>query len=291
MNTQKLALGTATFGMDYGAFNSYGQLQFRQVQDLIHFAYSKSINTLDTASSYGESETVLGQIEVSKWKIISKISPVPINCDSVDDWITLEVKESLSRLRVSSIEGVLLHKSTELKQNHGKQIWATLQQLKKSGMVNKIGYSIYETKELDDFWKDFKPDIIQAPLNLIDRRIIQSGWLRKLHDNGCEVHVRSVFLQGLLLTDYTHIPKFFKVWDPLWKKYHNWLKETKYKPVEVCLAFAMAQSEISKVIVGIDSLPQLQEILSTVGNKNYEFPDDLFSLDPNLLNPSNWRIS
>ena len=44
-------------------------------------------------------------------------------------------------------------------------------------------------------------DIVQAPFNLIDRRLIETGWLEKLNMSNIEVHCRSCFLQGLLLMD------------------------------------------------------------------------------------------
>ena len=163
INILKLALGTASFGMDYGLFNSSGQLKLQQVKRILELARTRSIKTLDTASSYGKSENILGQIEVSDWDIITKVSPVPNGILSVYDWIVSEVEKSLSRLRVTNIHGLLLHKTSDLKQNYGKEIWSALEHLKKSGIVQKIGYSIYETSELDDFWSN---------LNLISCKLL-----------------------------------------------------------------------------------------------------------------------
>ena len=42
-------------------------------------------------------------------------------------------------------------------------------------------------------------DVVQIPYNILDKRVIYSGWYRKLKKIGIEVHARSIFLQGLLV--------------------------------------------------------------------------------------------
>jgi preprotein translocase subunit SecY len=65
--------------------------------------------------------------------------------------------------------------------------------------VRKIGASIYNPLDLEEMSKTFRFDLIQAPFNLVDRRLQKTGWLKKLKDKGVEIHTRSAFLQGLLL--------------------------------------------------------------------------------------------
>ena len=52
-------------------------------------------------------------------------------------------------------------------------------------------------------------EIVQLPLNLLDQRFVQDGTLAELARRGTEVHVRSVFLQGVLLTDGAKLPAHF----------------------------------------------------------------------------------
>ena len=290
MNFSKLALGTATFGMEYGAFNPSGKVPFEQVGHILNLAEENNINSLDTAIAYGDSEVILGKLGVSKWKITSKIPQFPSSTESIEKWIHGEVCGSLERLGISQLYGLLLHKPSDLMGINGKQIWLALQQLKRSGLVKKIGYSVYETSELDVYWSKFKPDIVQAPLSIVDRRLNQSGWLTKLNSNGCEVHARSIFLQGLLLTEYHHMPDYFSSWKSLFSNFHQWLLTTGLTRLEACLSFALSQQEVSSVIVGVNSLKQLEDILSNNKWTNYDFPEHLAVQDPNLLNPSNWRI-
>lgn len=291
MDFNKLSLGTATFGMEYGAFNPSGKVPIEQVDHILSLAEENNINSLDTAIAYGDSEAILGKLGVSNWKITSKIPQVPSSTESLEQLMHEEVCKSLERLGISQLYGLLLHKPADLMGINGKQIWLALQRLKRSGLVRKIGYSVYETSELDVYWSKFKPDIVQAPMSIIDRRLIQSGWLTKLNLSGCEVHVRSIFLQGLLLTENDHIPNYFNSWKPLFINFHKWLLTTGLTRLKACLGFALSQQEVSSVIVGVNSLKQLEDILSTNKLENYDYPEHLAAQDPNLLNPSNWRIS
>ncbi len=57
----KIALGTVQFGIDYGVTNQRGQVAADEVRNILDFANENNIETLDTASSYGNSEQILGQ--------------------------------------------------------------------------------------------------------------------------------------------------------------------------------------------------------------------------------------
>ena len=79
----KLALGTAQFGLDYGVTNSEGKVQVEEVELILGCAKENSINTLDTAASYGNSEEVLGSIGISDFQIITKTIPLKNGVDEV----------------------------------------------------------------------------------------------------------------------------------------------------------------------------------------------------------------
>ena len=287
---KKLAIGTATFGMNYGTFNSFGQIDTNQANQILALAIDKNIDTIDTAISYGESEKVLGSIGVQNWKIISKIPPVEIGTASISQWVDSQVNESLKRLNIPKIYALLLHQPEQLRKPYGSKIWSALCELKKQKRVSKIGYSIYDPSELDDLWTEFKPDIIQAPFNLIDRRMLTSGWLNKLHDRNCEVHVRSVFLQGLLLSKTSNMPKFFKAWSSLWDNYIEWQAAQNISPLEACMGFVLSFPQISKIIVGVDSLRQFEQVVNCKFPGLRNFPEEISTDDINLINPRKWEI-
>ena len=290
MKFNKFALGTANFGMDYGTFNTSGQVTINQIEQITAIATVHKFDTLDTAIAYGESDSMLGSVGVTNWKVVTKLPAVPDDVQDVSRWIYLQVQSALDRLKIPSIYGLLLHQPHQLNKNRGLEIWSTLRSLKEKQIVSKIGYSIYDAGELDNLWINFEADIVQAPFNLIDRRMYTSGWLDLLYRQGCEIHIRSIFLQGLLLSNLTNRSTFFKTWTPLWKSYIKWLKKEKLTPLQACLAFATSFPQVAKIIIGVDTLAQLEQIVECKIPSVVNFPEDISTRDTNLLNPSKWRI-
>jgi len=243
---------------------------------------------LDTAIAYGESEQRLGEIGIGQWRVISKLPAMPEEYTDVAAWVQESVLGSLARLKVPKLHGLLLHRSEQLLGSQGKVLYRALIALKDEGKVEKIGVSIYDPDELDALWPHFQFDLVQAPFNIIDRRFATSGWLARLYQTGAEVHIRSVFLQGLLLMGQTSRPASFSRWQSLWEQWSRWLNDQSMTPVQACLGFAMLQPEISRVVIGVDSLKQLQEILASVAAPGVMPPATLMSEDLNLINPSRW---
>jgi aryl-alcohol dehydrogenase-like predicted oxidoreductase len=284
----KLALGTVQFGSSYGIANRQGQVTENEVAKILEYAKGSNINTLDTAIGYGDSEQCLGRVGVNNWKIITKLPEIPQGCKDINAWINNEFYESLKRLNVNCIKGLMLHKPMQLLESIGQEIWSTLQGLKQSGLVEKVGFSIYEPKEIEQIWEDFQPDIIQAPFNILDQRLKTSGWLEKLHYNGVEVHVRSIFLQGLLLMKKEDRPEKFNLWNTIWQEWDSWLEEVKISALEASLGFVNNESMLDRSVVGVDSLKQLKEIIACPELQIKDIPTEITTTDQNLINPVNW---
>jgi aryl-alcohol dehydrogenase-like predicted oxidoreductase len=283
----KLAMGTVQFGLPYGIANISGQIDKKTVSKLLYRAKEVGIDTLDTAISYGESEQCLGENGVEGWRIITKLPKVPNSCDNVIAWVEDQVSNSLARLNVTRLGGLLLHQPNQLLELNGKFIWSALQKIKENGIVEKIGFSIYKPEELDLLWPYFQPDLVQAPYNIVDRRLKTSGWLQKMTDLGVETHVRSVFLQGLLLMGENKRPKKFNRWARFWAEWDKWLYENGLTAQQACLGLVMTESNINKVVIGVDSLFQLEEILSNINTNIIQFPE-MSTNDVNLIDPSRW---
>lgn len=284
-----LALGTAQFGLPYGIANTNGQVEHNTAGSILHFAKSKGMDTIDTAISYGDSEQCLGKIGVNSWRIITKLPEVPNTCIDVALWVDEQVQGSLSRLKLKRLAGLLLHSPNQLLGPKGNQLWAALQNLKRDNIVEKIGYSIYEPTQLDLLWSPFNPDLVQAPFNVLDRRLIKSGWLQRMSESGVEVHVRSVLLQGLLLMNEKNRPNKFDRWCNLWTAWDAWLRVHGLTALQACIAFVMADPRISRVIVGVESLNQLEEILDSIYTNIKVYPEELDINDLDLINPSRWN--
>lgn len=286
----KLALGTVQFGLEYGVANREGRVSMEAAAAIVRQARLAGMDTLDTAASYGDSEARLGTIGVADWRVVSKLPAVPDACDDVAAWVASMARESVARLNVPALHGLLLHRPEQLLAPGDERLFRALQQLKWDGVVGKIGVSIYEPSELDAIWGRFPCDIVQAPFNLLDRRLVTSGWLERLAGDGVEVHVRSVFLQGLLLMPSAGRAPAFGRWSSLWEGFDAWIAQGGVTPVEACLRDALTVPGISRVVVGVDSVQQLTEILAAADGPVSPLPDTLRTEDPDLLNPARWGL-
>lgn len=286
----KLALGTVQFGIPYGISNENGQINSREVKNILSLARQNGVNTLDTAISYGDSEAVLGRQSLDGISIVTKLPEVPLNCDNLTDWVNSQIEESLSRLNISSLDAVLLHKPNQLLDSIGTKLFNALNSLKEGGLVNRIGISIYNADELEFFCEKFKYDLIQAPLSTFDRRLAETGWLKRLNEQGTDVHVRSIFMQGLLLMPKEMRPAKFNRWNNIWSCWDNWLIETKQSPLDACLRYVLSRPEIEKIVIGVSSSLDLKEILEfPVNDEFFPLPDGLSNIDIDLLDPTNWE--
>lgn len=284
----KYTIGTAQFGMVYGISNCGEPIEYDQVASIIRYASALGINTLDTAVSYGFSESILGRVGLSHWNAITKLPPVPVDCDSICGWIDEMVAGSLSRLGITKLEGLLLHAPGQLLEANGEEIYYALKRQKHLGKTRKIGISIYCPSELDVLLRRYQVDIVQAPLNVYDRRLIDSGWLSKLRLRGVEVHVRSIFLQGLLLMRPEELPERLAGLHDLHLQWFNWLESKNLSALEACLAFVNAQSEIDRIIVGVHSTSQLLEMFQGVRKKTVAVPSHISSSTIEHIDPRLW---
>jgi aryl-alcohol dehydrogenase-like predicted oxidoreductase len=286
----KLALGTVQFGLDYGIVNVSGRVAEQEALAIVLRAQESGMDTLDTAIAYGRSEAVLGQLGIKQWKAITKLPAVPDGCDDVGQWVRCQLQQSMARLRVTQLYGVLLHRPGQLlERNTGPALYAALQEFRSLGQVQKIGVSIYAPTELDALLDAYGFDLVQAPLNILDRRLVDMGWARRLHEMGVEVHARSAFLQGLLLMPPGQRPAKFGRWSDIWNTWDTWLDQAGLTPLQACLRYFNDLPEIDRVVVGVDTVAQLNEILSATEGVLSSAPEFRPLQDERLINPATWN--
>ena len=284
----KLALGTVQFGMNYGLANTSGRIIKDEAGVVLRCASEVGLDTLDTAIAYGDSELVLGALGVGSWKVITKLPAVPSECSEVQKWVEGQVLGSLNRLGVERLEGLLLHRPAQLLEDVGPALQAALVSLKSEGLVNKIGVSVYGPAELDLLFHEGIFDLVQAPLNILDRRLVDSGWGNRLKQAGVEVHTRSTFLQGLLLMPANARPAKFGRWAEFWNEWDRWLLESNLSPLQACLRYAISQDCISRVVIGVDSVNQLIQIVDAAVGELPSLPAYCPLRDDRLINPASW---
>lgn len=285
----RLALGTVQFGLPYGIANQTGQVSLKEANAMLQLALANSIDVIDTAIAYGNSETCLGEIGIDKFKIVTKLPAIPHGCSDIVGWVKQQLTMSLLRLQGNKVYGLLLHRSEQLIGQNGVALYEALQLLKDSGQVQKIGVSIYSPTELDALIPRYRLDLVQAPFNLVDQRLYRTGWMQRLKEEDVEIHTRSAFLQGLLLMKQADISEKFSPWYGLWDKWHKWLFDIEISALQACLAFPLSFPEIDKVIVGADSAIQLTQIISAVNTPQKLDLPNIRCDDENLINPANWN--
>lgn len=284
----RLALGTVQFGLNYGVANNAGCVDPSDVSAILVRAKEVGINTLDTAISYGVSESVLGQNNLTDLRVISKIPPIPDNCDDIKKWIRGQLEASLNRLGIASLYGLLLHQPEQLIGSSGDEIYDALMSIKADGLVSKIGISIYKPSELMRLFESYSFDLVQAPLNIIDRGFVDDGYAGWLKNLGVEVHVRSIFLQGLLIMPSNERPNKFNRWSNVWNIWDKWLSDNSMTAVEACLSYVYGLDVVDYLVVGVNSVSQLNELIEATNLKLKKLPFFEPLQDDRLINPTSW---
>ncbi len=287
----KIALGTAQFGLNYGISNKNGIVNETEVFSILKYAAEYGIDTIDTAFAYGESESVIGRnldkIGQNKFKIITKIPPCKKN-DIIEYF-----NSSLTNLHIKSIYAVMFHNFKAIESDLTK--WDILNDLRDKGKVKKIGVSLYHPEEWEYLiLNNIHCDIIQIPFNIFDQRFLTI--LEQIKTHGTEIHVRSVFLQGLFFLPANDLIKFF---DPI-KHYLDFLNdECKQMDISIasfCLSYANSFDEINKIVVGVDTVENLKEnVNSIILDKNYidrikMFSKNISIKDKRMVLPYLWPV-
>lgn len=283
----KICLGTANIGTPYGIKNRKSILSSSDLNEILLEAHTLGVDFIDTAISYENSEEMLGRCSSKDFKIISKLPTVPSHID-IKTWVWNEVESSLERLGQTQLYGLLLHNPADLLSDHGAALTKILDDVKASGLVNKVGISIYHYSELDHLFPIFEIDIVQAPFNIFDRGISDSGWLEKLANSGIEFHARSIFLQGLLFLEPNALPNYFRKWVAEFKKLRDWLTETDQNIVDASVRHVLSYDEVSLIIAGFSSFTQIEKTIIASEKSACRAPSNLQSTDSQLTNPQKW---
>ncbi|MDT8375576.1 MAG: aldo/keto reductase [Mariprofundaceae bacterium] len=292
----KIGLGTAQFGMDYGISNREGKTDVAEVVRILTAASESGIRVLDTASAYAKSEAVLGDVLSPSlpFSIVTKTPPVTVDVitEREIENVSSAFYSSLEKLGQKSIYGLLVHQADRLLVEGGWKIFDQMQAFKKSGLVSKIGVSVYDRVTLDRILDRFPLDLIQIPLNVFDQRMLANNYLANLKKAGIEIHARSAFLQGLLLMEPDKLPAHFSSIIDHVRSYRSYLAVHEISPLEAALGFVLSLNEVDVVLCGVNNLDQLVEIVEVAGRSKVDFADfrDFALTDERIINPSLWNV-
>jgi aryl-alcohol dehydrogenase-like predicted oxidoreductase len=288
MKKSKIALGTAQFGMDYGINNPRGKIPADEAIEILKIACASGIDTVDTASAYGNSEEILGEFVEEHPKALRIVSKLP---ECRKDEVAKIAVDSLARLHSRGFYGYLIHNFRQYLEEPG--IWNELVKLKEAGKAEKIGFSLYYPEELEEILrKKIAADLVQVPFNIFDQRFID--YFDRLKERNIELHVRSVFLQGLMFKKPDVLSgQFLKIKNKI-KRLNAIAQKNNLSLVALCLNFAYSDNRINKVVVGIDNFAHFREIISSTDKQAAvrNILPELLAMkeeDENIILPFKWE--
>lgn len=281
----ELVIGTATFGTDYGIANK-GQVQNdSKALQILSEAKHLGIANLDTSPAYSNAEEIIGKFHLpdKKFDCYSKISLNTLNSSKE---VLASLDKSLKIMGIDSLKGLSFHNSSELLATPPAQIETLIDAIQETRKVEKIGASVYELSELQAIHERHpRISLFQVPESIADQRLRHSTHIQSLYESGVEFHVRSIFLQGLLLM--RKCPANLSSAQPFLDKLNAAADSMQCSPLALCVNYAKQLGWATKLVVGISESNQIREILvaQQLANMNLEF-DEL--LPDYILDPRKW---
>ena len=284
----ELALGTAQFGMTYGIAGRGSPIPPREIREIVDCAAELGIRAIDTAPVYGDIEERLsGYLGEEQFHIVSKIPALPAQLTATEaaGFVVRSIQTSRSRLG-SSFGTVLFHRGEDLLERFGDEIWRVASD--EAAMTGiRLGVSCYAPAEAMAIRGRFPIVVAQLPGNALDQRLLLNGAGDKLAE--VEVHLRSVFLQGLLLlpqaTAAARVPRAAQ---PL-AAWTAWLSERGIDALHGALGVAKALPGVRYCVVGVDCRSQLEEIAAAWQNTG-PLVDAMSTDDLDVIDPRRWSI-
>ncbi|RKS01858.1 aldo/keto reductase [Flavobacterium sp. 102] len=285
---EKLILGTVQFGINYGINNSIGMPSENDVNAILACAYNSGIRTLDTAAAYGLAENRIGNFHElnanQKFTVNTKFSK-----DSSVTWLQSLIN-SIHSMKLEQIDTIMFHSFESYLNNKPdlKEIYAT----GVSKYFKRIGVSVYTNEEMEALINDEWVSVVQLPFNLLDNHLKRNAIVEKLREQKKEIHTRSCFLQGLFFLNQDKVPEKLTAVKPFLNKLKQIAVENKIEMGHLALQYALSKSYIDKVLIGVDTVTQLENNIKwakeTIDGAVFNQIDLIEVTDLDLLNPSKW---
>ena len=265
-NRHSMVLGTAQLGMKYGITNCSEKPTREKAVEIVRTAWDGGVRFFDTAQVYGDAEEILGVAlaDLSDVKIVSKLNPAL----DVTDFASIRnaVKESLARLCVPQLWGLLLHSQEQLSGDDWSRIGPMMVRLKDEGLVRHLGVSIYDPEW---GWKALSIadlDIIQVPFNIVDRRMMTSGLLKEAEHQGKEIFVRSIYLQGLLLSGADKLPHHMFFAKQFLQQWNAFVEAISIDTKELLIGYVRSHAPSARLLIGCLTVEEVRENLKLFQN-------------------------
>jgi len=286
----KLVLGTVQFGMKYGISNRDGQPSKDTVFHILDYAKRNNILSIDTACAYGDSQELIGEYiknaKSNPFDIISKFGTAKSHISLLS-----ELQKICDQLHADSLYSIMFHSFEDylFYRQEGNQ----LQELKDSGLIKKIGVSVYRNEDLETLTQDGLCKLVQLPFNMLDNNNQRKEAIDTARDSGIEIHSRSTFLQGLFFIPPSALNEQFSELKPAILQIQTLAKYYKMSIGEMALNYSLYQNHIDKVLIGVESVDQLEKNIEWSKGSNFSqeisnLIDEIIIEETTILNPSNW---
>ncbi len=278
----RLVIGSANFSQKYGSQKF--QIKLEEIKKILNLAKKNQILKIDTATNYLKNKNIFKNID-KKFKFYTKV--IPDYKWASYDYCKEQLDYHFKSFNNNEVETLLFHDIKILFTKNGSKIFKNLEILKKEKYFKKIGLSIYDTSCMNYIISNYNIDLVQCPYNILDKRIISTGWYEKLKTLNKEIHVRSIFLQGLLVNNLFYKRNNFKRWKKNFLHWFNFLKDKKISPIDYCLS-DLLNYDFDQIIIGINSSENLKKIVNFKKiNKNKMINFNIN--DTKLIDPRKWK--
>jgi aryl-alcohol dehydrogenase-like predicted oxidoreductase len=284
----ELIVGTAQFGAAYGITNAAGRLADDDIATILDVAAEAGVRLFDTAPDYGDAQERLGRLNAAHpgVRYVSKFSLPPEGAAAP----ARLYQDTLDALRVPSLHGLLFHKPADLRDPRADAAWGALRAAREAGVVTRIGASIYDADDLTVVLDRFAGfDLLQVPASIVDRRLLDDPRIANLHGAGVEIHVRSAYLQGLLLVAPESVPPHLAALQPVVASLRTAAAEAGVSVAALALGHLARHPVVDAVLVGATTAAELGETVrawADAAETSADIPDP--GLPPEVVDPRGW---
>jgi aryl-alcohol dehydrogenase-like predicted oxidoreductase len=286
----KLGIGSGQLALDQQQAVVRGRTREAEARDILSIAARAGLGVFEINGHSAQSEITLGGalLHPNPFRItLSTIRP-----DRGPDVVEAELRAQMARLRLAQVETVMASSATDLFGPQGLALWERLKALKDQGLCRKIGVPVYASDDPLGVARRFKPDIVQAPVSLLDQRLLVDGTLAALTEMGTEVHLRSIFLNGLLFLPPDRAPTHLKSAASRISRARRLIAEGRSDPLQAALGFALSRPEASAVLVGVTSVAEMSAVIAAASSPPPDLDWDEMALDdPAALDPHQWAAA
>jgi aryl-alcohol dehydrogenase-like predicted oxidoreductase len=283
----KLGLGTGQFSLDQPQAGGRSRPRDVEAREILQIAARANLPVLELSGHSAHAETVLSGI-------LPRPNPFRLTLytarpDRGPDFVEAELRSQLRRLGVDQVDSILAPVASDLFGPNGLALWDRMKALRDQGLCRKIGMSVYASDDPVRLAKRFRPEIVQAPASLLDQRLLVDGTLAQLAGVGIEVHLRSIFLNGLLFLPPDRAPTHMKAAASRISRARRLIAEGRSDPLQAALGFALSRPEATAVLVGVTSAAEMSAVVAAASSPPPDLDWDEMALDdPDALDRGQW---